>query len=89
MEDFRCPALPAEFRDMLISQTKVETQLAEILRRIEKIEKQEEKSDSVFEIKVKEVETKIGDLQKWMNMSVGALGIISLLSPVLFKKLGL
>lgn len=79
----------AEIRELLIGQARMETDLKEILRRLDKLENVENKMKDDQAIHRKELDAKIAELQRWIYMMMGAGGIISFLSPVIFKKLGL
>lgn len=79
----------ADFRQLLVGQARIETQNAEILRRLEQLEKVENKVGRDLETHRREVDIKIAELQKWQYMMMGALTLLSILSPLVFRKLGL
>ena len=78
----------SEYTQLLIGQKVVESQLAEIIRRLNNLEKGETDVAIDLSIHRKEVDKKIEEIQKWQYIMMGGLSILSFLSPVFLKKLG-
>ena len=78
-----------ELRQLLIGQKVVESQLAEIIRRLDNLEDVESTVRRDLVVHRKEVDSKIEEIQRWQYLMMGGLSILSFLSPFFLKKLGL
>lgn len=84
------PGLPEnELRQLLIGQKVVESQLAEIIRRLDNLEDVESTVRRDLVQHRREVDGKIEEIQRWQYLMMGGLSILSFLSPFFLKKLGL
>jgi len=78
----------SEFTQLLIGQKVLESQLSEIIRRLNNLEKGETAVSEDLTVHRKEVDKKIEEIQKWQYIMMGGLSILSFLSPLFIKKLG-